>query len=458
MTATELFPLDPLARPGRRARAALRIHGARVAVRVAAFGDPFARLVCAGPGDDVYALHERIRARGPLVPSRLGVHVVTARALCEQVLRHPDVGIQDPSGSTARADGITEVAVGPLVGSLIDLDPPDHTRLRRLSAPAFRPRAMRGYARTVETVVHRLLDDMADEDEVDLVGAFASPFPVAVISDLLGVRDADPAHLAHLGAVTGRALDGVASLRHADEVRAAALELADLFVRAADHRRDAPGDDVVSLLAQAEVRGELSRAELVASCSLLLLAGFETTVNLIGNAVALLLADRARWQRLVAEPALAARVVEETLRYDPPVQMTARITHAPVELAGTALPPGTTLLLLLAAANRDPAAYHRPDRFDLDREGGPSTWPSRAASTTASGRRWRVSRPRSPCARSRRDCRACGPPVGPDGAAARPCGGGRATRSRREPEPSGPRPALRPARRPARRPDLRPTP
>jgi hypothetical protein len=372
MTVTEQAVAEPFAGTAGRARAAVRLHGAQAVVRLLRLaGDPVAHLVSAGPQDDVYAVQERIRARGPVVTSRLGVHAVTSRALCEQVLRHPEFGVQNHRGETSRADGLTEVAVAPLVGSLLDLDPPDHTRIRRIAAPAFRPRAMRLYADRVEAIVHRLLDSLEGRERFDLMTDFASPFPVTVISGLLGVADVDTARFAEIGTVVGQSLDGVSSLRHADQLQAASAELADLFVRLAQERHADPTDDVVTLLARAEAEGQLSRAELISSCGLLLLAGFETTVNLIGNGIAALMADRSLWERLVADPDLAPRVVEETLRQDPPVQVTARIAHADVDLGGRRLPAGSTVLPVLAAANRDPEVFRDPARFDLDREGEP---------------------------------------------------------------------------------------
>jgi len=372
MTVVDQVAVDPLAGTAGRARTAVRLYGAQAVVRFLRLtGDPVAHLVSAGPGDDAYAIQERIRARGPVVRSRLGVHAVTSRELCEHVLRHPDFGVRDDRGATAGADGITEVAAAPLAGSLLDLDPPDHTRIRRIAAPAFRPRAMREYADRVEAIVHRLLDPLEGRGRFDLMTDFASPFPVTVISGLLGVADVDTARFARMGTVVGQSLDGVSSLRHADDLRAASAELAELFVGLAQDRRAAPSEDVVGLLARAETEGRLSRAELISSCGLLLLAGFETTVNLIGNGVAALMADRSLWERLVADPGLAPRVVEETLRQDPPVQLTARIAQAGVELGGRRLPAGSTVLPLLAAANRDPAVFRDPARFDLDREGEP---------------------------------------------------------------------------------------
>jgi cytochrome P450 len=368
MTADLRVPTPTAPGGTRRARAGLSLLAARLAVRAAALsGDPTARFFTAGPDGDVYAAHERIRAQGPVARSRLGVYAVTSRRLCDEVLRDPRFHVRSPDGP-AGVDRITQDAVGPLAGSLLDLDPPDHTRLRRIVAPAFRPRAMRAYAVRVEAIARRMLEGLDGRDEFDLVRDLASPFPITVISDLLGVPDVDTAHFAQVGMLVGQSLDGVTSVRQADALRVASGELTELFLRLADDRRDVPGDDVVGLVARAQAEGQITPTELVSTCGLLLVAGFETTVNLIGNAVAALHADRAGWERLVADPAVAPRVVEETLRYDPPVQLTARTTHEETELAGVPLPRGAVVLTVLAAANRDPGVYREPARFDLDRD------------------------------------------------------------------------------------------
>ena len=187
----------------------------------------------------------------------------------------------------------------------------------------------------------------------------------------MGVPLDDPDRFARLGSVVGLALDGVASTAQAHQLQQASVELAEIFVGLADERAREPADDVVGLLATAWRDGRMSRAEYVSSCSLLLLAGFETTVNLVGNGIAALLRDERLWRELVADPGLAPRVVEETLRHDPPVQMTSRIARADVELAGRRVPARSYLLVLLAAAGRDPQVYREPGVFRLDRDGEP---------------------------------------------------------------------------------------
>jgi cytochrome P450 len=171
--------------------------------------------------------------------------------------------------------------------------------------------------------------------------------------------------------LVARALDGVRTVREAQQLQQAGQELAVMFRRLADDRRRHPQDDVIGLLAEAEAGGELTEHDLVATCGLLLVAGFETTVNLIGNAVAALAGDPQTWSRLATEPGLAEIAAEETLRFDPPVQFTVRFAREDVELDGHRLPRGTVLAVLLAAANRDPAAYADPGKLRLDRQGEP---------------------------------------------------------------------------------------
>ena len=347
----------------RRAGLGVRLALQRGAVRgLALTGDPVAQLAKLQPGDDAYAVYERVRARGPVARSPLGAFAVTSHDLCSQVVKDPMFGVHH-RGDVA--------SVSPIDGSFLDLDPPDHTRLRRIAAPAFRPRAMREQADRVEAVMHEVLDRVAGRRRLDLVADVAAPFPIAVIAGLMGVPLDDPARLASLGEVVGQALDGISSVTQFSQLQQVSADLAELFTSLAEERGDDPGDDVVGRLTRAWRQGETTRAEYVASCNLLLLAGFETTVNLVGNAVTALLRDRTLWEQLVADPALAPRVVEETLRHDPPVQMTSRIASEAVELGGVTVPPGGYVLVLLAAAGRDRSAHTDADSFRLDREGEP---------------------------------------------------------------------------------------
>ena len=350
-----------------RARAMLTLDW--LVINALAPVDPLAQVLRGSPRTDVYAAYEKIRIRGDLASSRLGLRSVTSRRQSEAILRDLRFGVQPATADSTRSR--IDLAQGPLSGSFLELDPPRHTRLRRLTAPAFRPKVIRDFTPVVDEALTEILDRLADREEFDLMTDVADGFPIAVISRLLGIPAADATHFSRIGELVGQSLDGVHTVRQAQELRQAGRELAALFRRLADERRRDPQDDVISLLASAEDGGDLAADDLVATSGLLLVAGFETTVNLIGNAVAALHHDPEVWTALVADPSLAETAVEETLRFDPPVQLTVRFTREDVELDGHRLPPGTVVAVLLAAANRDPAAYAEPGRFRLDRAGEP---------------------------------------------------------------------------------------
>ncbi|WP_163507060.1 cytochrome P450 [Fodinicola acaciae] len=352
-------------------RLAVRLTARRLATyALAGLGDDVCRLDIERYIADPYPLYESIRAKGPVYRSRTGYSAVTSHALCAKVLRDPGFGVQRVSTSQGPIDDTYR----PLADAFLGLDPPDHTRLRRLAAPAFRPKLMQGYRARVYALAHRLLDEAqrraSTDGGFDLVADFAAPLPIAIICDLLGIRDADADRLARWGKVIGQSLDGIRSVAFAHELRAASAELTAMFAELIERRRRQPGEDVVSMLIAAEADGRLTVRELVATCQLLLIAGFETTVNLIGNATRLLLAHPRQWSLLREDPDLAVGVVEETLRYEPPVQLTERVSHAEVDLAGRRLPADSMVLVLIAAANRDPEVFPAADRFDITRERG----------------------------------------------------------------------------------------
>lgn len=321
--------------------------------------DPLARLHLRAGRDDPYAIYERLRARGPLAPTRLGHWVTPSHRLCDAVLRDRRFGVR---GAELTGPNTDEFDM-----SFLDRDPPDHTRLRRLAQPAFSPRQMAGYRPLVERRVDELLDRAAAAGDFDLVTALAAPLPIAVITELLGVPDADAGRFAQVGTVIGSALDGIHSLRHAARLKAANDELKALFEGLFALRRREPADDVISRIVAAE--GDRIRpAEMLPMCNLLLVAGFETTVNLVGNAVNALLDHPQQWADLCADPAgLVGPAIEETLRFDPPVQRTARCALADVELDGHTVRAGQFVVTLLGAANRDPAVFPDPARFDIHR-------------------------------------------------------------------------------------------
>ena len=320
--------------------------------------DPMSLLHLRPGRDDPYAIYRGMPRFGR---TRIGNWVTTSHAICDRVLRDRCFGVR-AADLTAAPKVADEFDM-----SFLDKDPPDHTRLRRLAQPAFSPARMAGYRPRVERTVDELLD-RAGGREFDLVSAYAAPLPIRVITDLLGVPDVDAQRFARYGAVIASALDGIHSLAHAARLRAANRELRALFEELFALRRREPADDLVSRIVAAE-GDRIQPHEMVPMCNLLLVAGFETTVNLIGNAVNALLAHPEQWAALCADPAgLAGPAVEETLRYDPPVQRTARCALTEVEIDGHPVRRGQYVVTLIGAANRDPEAFPDPDTFDIRRE------------------------------------------------------------------------------------------
>ena len=323
-------------------------------------GDLFSRLIVPNHHTDPYQIYEEMRVRGPLVPTRLGNYTTTSHRVCNEVLRSRRFGVRPEDGSEDLANQAG------LDLSLLELNPPDHTRIRRLAAPAFTPRRMAGYVGLVDQAIQGLLDQCEREGEFDLMTSFASPLPIAVVTHLLGLPN-DPGRLRRLGSTIARALDGIWSLGQARTLATADAELRTTFAELLDRRRADPRDDLVSALV-AEQGRDITPAELSALVRLLLLAGFETTVNAIGNGMHWLLADREQWDLLVKDPGRAPAVVEEVLRFDPPVQQTARVANQPTEVGEVLIVKNQWVITLLAAANRDPEVYSDPNRFDITRE------------------------------------------------------------------------------------------
>ena len=318
-------------------------------------GDPLARLALRAGRDNPYPIYERLRARGPISRTRLGNWVSPSHTVCNRVLRDRHFGVW-PADAPSGDQGL----------SFLEMNPPDHTRLRRLVAPAFSPRQMAGYRPRIEKRVHELLDAVPEHGRFDLVTSFAAPLPIAVISDLLGVPHSRADDFARYGATIGSALDGIKSLRHARALMQANAELEKLFQELFDLRRREPAEDVISTIVAAS--GSTVRpSEMVPLCTLLLIAGFETTVNLISNGTLALLDNPEQWQALCDDPSLAPAAVEEVLRYDPPVQRTGRVALQDVSVEGVDVRRNQLVLTLLGGAGRDPDVYDRPARFDIAR-------------------------------------------------------------------------------------------
>lgn len=270
------------------------------------------------------------------------------------------------TGSGVVAEGLP----GPsFARHMLSVDPPDHSRLRRLVSAAFTPRRVEALRPRVQAVVDDLLDAVAaagPHAQVDLVRAFAFPLPFTVICELLGVPQGDRADL-------GRGLTAMLVPTSTPEEYARAKEASDAVVAMlealVDNKQAAPGDDLVSGLITARDGDErLSTQELLSTIFQLIVAGHDTTASLIGNGVVALLLHPEQLDRLRSDPSKLAVAVEELLRYDAPVpHSTFRYAVAPVEIGGVTIPAGAQVIISLAAANRDLALYTDPDALDLDR-------------------------------------------------------------------------------------------
>jgi cytochrome P450 len=254
---------------------------------------------------------------------------------------------------------------GALNLSMLDRDPPDHTRLRSLVTKVFTRRAIAALEPKIVGLVDAALERMAEKGDSDLVEELAFPLPFAVISEMLGMPPTDHSRIRELSGTLVRSLEVVADEETARAITAADAELTAITREVIAWKRDHPADDLLTALIQAEHDGQvLDGDELVAQVVLLYVAGHETTVNLIANGVNALLRNPSQLALLRAQPDLAANAVEEFLRYDSPVQQTRRITTSPYEVAGKEIPAGTFVLACLGSANRD-ERFFGPDAAEL---------------------------------------------------------------------------------------------
>ncbi|MBI3225124.1 MAG: cytochrome P450 [Mycolicibacterium cosmeticum] len=325
---------------------------------------------------DPYPVFARIRELGPMVLPDANMVVFAGFEDCDEVLRHPSSCSDGMKSSVVQrqiAEGISpQRAATP---GFLFLDPPDHTRLRKLAQQAFSPKAVRALEPEIESLVAELLDKVAESGRLDVVPDLAYPLPVAVICRMLGVPLEDEPQFSRAAALLAQGLDPIMTLtgqasETADERLQAGEWMREYLGALVEKRRADPREDMISALIAAEEDGDqLTADEIVATCNLLLVAGHETTVNLIANAVQAMMREPAQWTALAADPDRAGAVIEETLRYDPPVQLVMRIAGAEMQIGEVTVPVGDSILLLIAAANRDPEAFDRPDDFDPDREG-----------------------------------------------------------------------------------------
>ena len=320
---------------------------------------------------DPYPYYHRLRTTDPIYRMPHGFLLASRHSDIQFVLREKCFG-KDFVGRMTRRFG-AQVLDEPVYRSMrywmLQLDPPDHTRLRGLVVKAFTARRVEDMRPRIQAIVDRVLDRMEAARHVDLIADFAFPLPVTVICDMLGIPPEDHAILFASARTGGRLLDPVPLSRaEIDEANARTVEVEAYFRDLFERRRRAPGDDLTSQLVQAEQEGsKLSNEELTANIILLFGAGHETTVNLIGNGLLALYRDPDQLQLLRNDPSLIANAIEEFLRFDSSVQLTGRTALTAVTVGGVDVAEGNTVLCLLGAANRDPAVYSDPNRLDITR-------------------------------------------------------------------------------------------
>ncbi|MDQ1508899.1 MAG: hypothetical protein QOG50_743 [Actinomycetota bacterium] len=321
-----------------------------------------------------YPRYAAIRENARAFRSGMGFVVVGRYEDCQWVLRDARFG-KGEMGPMWEAYELTEAEWNQRfpdfqqrVSSMLGLDPPDHTRLRRLVAKAFTPKTVENLRPDIVRLTDELLDRFSGE--VDVIPELALPLPMAVIGEMLGIPESDRAALQPHVRATARTLEFNPPLDEMDAAASSSKIIAEHLEVLIAARRAEPTDDLLSELVHVEEQGDqLSHSELISTVMLLFGAGFETTTNLIGNGLLALLDHPAELRRLRDDRSLMKTAVEELLRWDSPVQIDGRVAFEDVEIDGMSIAANEQFVTLLGAANRDPRAFDEPDRFDVGRAG-----------------------------------------------------------------------------------------
>ena len=314
-----------------------------------------------------YETYTKLRERDPMHRSSLtGAWVLSRHEDCDAVLRDHKRFSNDARNANDPANDVA----GNLedTHSMLMLDPPDHTRLRSLVSMAFTPKALEAWRPRIEAIVDRLLAEATSEGEVDMLEALAVPLPTMVIAEMLGIPTDDLPQFKLWSDHVSRTLEPTITPDELKLAQQSNKELAAYFEGIIEERRTDPRDDLVSQLIAAEEAGDqLAHDELQVTLRLILIAGNETTTNLIGNGLLALLRHPDQLERLRQEPELMETAIDELLRYDSPVQTDGRTALEDIEWNGELIKQGQQVFLLLGAANRDPAEFPDPDRLDISR-------------------------------------------------------------------------------------------
>jgi cytochrome P450 len=328
--------------------------------------------------DDPYAQYRRLRELAPVNKSPLGPWTLTRYEDVSRLLRDPSLSVEDRNATfdprprelqELRDEGRRER--GRL--AILNLDPPDHTRIRRLMSKAFTPKRVETLIPRAQSLVDGMLDTVESRGEMDVIRDLAFPLPFAVISEMLGMPEADRDQLREWSHTLAKTLEPIVTPEEVPDLLAAGDRMVEHVSAAIEWKRSEPGDDLLSAMIAAEEEGDrLSTVELIAQVVLVFIAGHETTVNLIGNGTLALLRHRAQLELLQQEPNSIGNAVDELLRYDSPVQFTRRIALESLDIDSNIIDPGSYVFCLLGAANHDPEHFGPDaDNLDLQRRDAP---------------------------------------------------------------------------------------
>jgi cytochrome P450 len=335
-------------------------------------GDPLGELETTS---DYLEYSKKLRSK-PVVKSKTGILFSSDFQICSEVLKsnqwrtvpETDSGVSGLLfGSVAQSD-----AIDPFLDSLLGKDGDEHVRLRKLIQPAFTHRVMQSWKDMAEKVADKLIYDLQKaEGPLEIVSKFANPLPIAMICEILGVPESDREKFIEWGNVLGQlGLDGPRNPEEKKLLEDSSAEITNYIAELLEVRRVTPGEDLLSVLASAEHDGStLTNREIVATGAFLLVAGFETTVNLLSVGTAALIENRSELEKVAQNHSLIPNMVEETLRFASPVQFTLRCAADDVVLSdGTKVRKGQSIILMIVGANHDPAVFTRPEVFDIERE------------------------------------------------------------------------------------------
>jgi len=326
---------------------------------------------------DPYPTYARLHEEGPLhhldVGSKFAVWSIISHAECSSIAKDPRLSAKRAQQMLLPLPISRQAEFSELARMfslwLIFMDPPEHTRLRKLLNKGFSPAAIEGLRPQVEAIVDRMLKPLQHGSEVDLMREFANPMPVSIILEMLGIpQDLNETFVEWSRAIAVFRGSPDRTVEHARAAQDALIALTDFFRKTVAERRRNKGNDLISLLIDIEEEGEvLTEEELYAQCIALLFAGHETTRNLIGNGIYTLLKHPQEAAELRENPEMIRTAVEEILRFESPVQLTARVLKEEIEVCGQRIPKGWTILCMLGAANRDPKQFKEPNQLNLKR-------------------------------------------------------------------------------------------